>query len=320
MLQIFAVVECFSQHNIVGDSIAIQQQLADSIVENRKADSLSHIQDSINLAKERAMMDSIAIDKQADSLVKIDILTALEKNFIANPIGEKINAIETLRVKHNKSFEFFSLIIVLLLPAIFKYLNGAYFKNMFVAYRYPNISARQLKEQLSQNSLASLFMDFYFCLVFALFAHVLIKHYVSTWPMSILANDWMLWIVLTIAFGVIYFVKYLFINFLGWVLKAKEVMSVYIFNVFLLNKILSFILLPFIALMSLSSLGYFQSFTLVSIIVVLFFFVQRYIRSISTFNYLYSYSRFHFFLYLCASELVPVFLIGKLILKYFISS
>lgn len=243
------------------------------------------------------------------------VQNTIEQNFIATPEGASINNIQITRPQNNQNFEFTIILLLIAIPAIFRFVNPVYFNNIFVAYRNPNLSARQLKDQLSQNSLASLVMDFYFCYVFGAYAFFLIKYKFSNFYFSF-DNELLLIVFCTLFFGVIYAFKYVFLLLMGWVMKQQEVFNNYSFNVFLINKVLAIILLPFLLIIAFGEGGWVQATTFVSFIVIALAFVQRYIRSSTLFGNLLKYSKFHFFLYLCASEIVPFAILGKALSNY----
>jgi hypothetical protein len=53
----------------------------------------------------------------------------------------------------------------------------------------------------------------------------------------------------------------------------------------------------------------------VSVIVIALLFINRYIRSWQVFGSFFQYSKFHFFTYLCASEILPLAVLMKLLVR-----
>src|SRR5690606_24848803 len=174
-----------------------------------------------------------------------------------------------------------------------------------VAFRNPNLSARHLREQLSQNSLASLVMDIFFNISFGLYTYQLLKYF-HIKPFSFINNDLILLLFLIISFGLIYFFRYLFLKATGYIFDIEEHTNTYSFNIFLINKVLAVNLLPCIAVISFGVGAWVQAVIFCSFLLIITLQVMRYIRSASLFRYLLQTSKFHFFLYLCASEILPI--------------
>jgi len=113
----------------------------------------------------------------------------------------------------------------------------------------------------------------------------------------------------------IYMAKYAAVRFSGWAFRVEGVTDHYLFNVFLMNKILAIVLLPFIVIMAFSEPMWAHPIIVVSFIACLLLFVNRYVRSWQVFGSFFQYSKFHFFTYLCASELLPLAVLMKLLIR-----
>lgn len=285
----------------------------------RHTDSVKKASDSIAAAQIRQEADSIALRHQIDSAADLSFLNSLDKNSIASPQGDRINAQEILRTRERDNFEFLLFIILLSIPALFRLINPSYFRNIFMAYRNPNLSARQLREQLSQNSLGNLVMNAYACLVLGAFGLLLLeKYHLDPGPGSYLRNEWLLLLVLSLTVGTAFIIKAIFLKLLGWIFKIEETLDTYAFNIFLLHKVAVFVLLPVMAMMTFGGARWIQPMSILGIITLLLFLIQRYIRSINSFNSLLNFSKFHFFIYLCASEIMPLLIFVKAISKFVI--
>lgn len=296
-----------STNNVTADTLQISN--IDSIQLNQK------ITDSINKAIELKIIDSISQTQRAiDSIGTLQTHKQIDDNLLLGNAHNYYNKIEIERTAKNDNLYFGLFLLLIAIPATFKLINPGYYKNIFVAYRNPNLSTRQLKEQLSQNSMASLVMDFYFCFSFALLTHAVIAPYHYFDSIEWIKNSDIAQItLLLIGFGIIYIGKNILLKLLGYLFKSEEAFEIFIFNIFLLNKILAFTLLPITALLLFGPPGWRQPVIVVAILIIIFFFIQRYLRSDATFKYLSNYSRLHFFLYLCASEVMPLLILAKAI-------
>jgi hypothetical protein len=120
-------------------------------------------------------------------------------------------------------------------------------------------------------------------------------------------------------FGVLFIVylgKYIFLAFSGWVFNVPEATSGYTFIVFLVNKVLGIVLIPFIILITFSPLEIKQVAITISAGVILALFLYRYLITFGVIRSNLKVSALHFFLYLCAVELLPLVLIYKLLVNF----
>ena len=113
----------------------------------------------------------------------------------------------------------------------------------------------------------------------------------------------------------IYAGKYAVIKFSGWAFRVEGITEHYLFNVFLVNKIMAVVLLPFIVLLAFAEPEIAEPALVLSFILVLILFINRYLRSWQVFGSFFQYSKFHFFMYLCASELLPLAVLMKLLVR-----
>lgn len=205
---------------------------------------------------------------------------------------------------------FYTIMGVFLLLAVIRLAYRKYFSDMFRAFFNPTLSQRQLREQLSQtpfpafllNAFFGVSMGVYLFLVLQQFNYIENRHPLYLVPV---------FIVLVI---LIYLVKYLFLKASGWLFGNPELLEGYIFVLYLINKVMGVLLLPFMLVLAFSMPDIAWTALHISIILIVLLFGYRYIRMYSLLkNHIY-FSRFHFFLYLCAFEIAPVAVIGKLVL------
>lgn len=114
---------------------------------------------------------------------------------------------------------------------------------------------------------------------------------------------------------VVYVAKYLAIRFSGWAFRVQPVTGEYLFNVFLVNKILAIVLLPVVVLLTFSGSEWQQPILIVSLIIIGGLILMRYLRSWPAFGAFFQYSRFHFLAYICASEILPLAVLLKVLLR-----
>ena len=115
--------------------------------------------------------------------------------------------------------------------------------------------------------------------------------------------------------AIIYLCKYAAVRFSGWAFRVEGITEHYLFNVFLINKVLGITLIPFIIILAFADREWGQQVVIISFVAAGILLLNRYIRSWQVFGSFFQYSKFHFFMYLCASELLPLAVLMKLLVK-----
>jgi hypothetical protein len=105
--------------------------------------------------------------------------------------------------------------------------------------------------------------------------------------------------------------------FTGWVFNTKEAAGSYVFVVFLVNKVLGVLLVPFLLIFSFAGPELVQVAVTVSVGLVLLFLGYRYWVSFIAIRSKLKVNALHFLLYLCAVELLPLAFIYKVLMNYF---
>lgn len=256
-----------------------------------------------------------------EQLLEAKARTHFKKEMIAeNPImaGKIVrNAMERPHKVRDRSFDFLILLLLISTLAIFRFSNQGYFKNLFRAFRNQTLSARQLKEQISQNSMAGLVMDLFFCISMALYLYYAFAHLQHDALNKY--SDGVVLLAIILLFSSIYVIRYLFLKFTGWVFNISEITDNYTFNVFLINKIMGILIIPFTIVLAFGQGAWVQVTLFLSLVLIAILFLNRYLRSGVVFGYFIKFSKFHFFMYLCASELLPLAVLMKAIKQYFFS-
>lgn len=221
---------------------------------------------------------------------------------------EKIREKE-YRTSHFQTHLFYVFLGLFLLLGLTYSAFKKYFHDLFEAFTSPTLSRRQLKDQLSQTPFPSLVFNVFFTLSLGLYLFLLF-HRKGLLPKDIpiyFAGYFVLFLIF------IYVLKYLSLRFLGWVLEIKEIVEGYMFTIFLINKILGIVLLPVILILAFSP-SFLSNIVLdISVLFVVVFLGYRYFRAFPVLTTSIKISKFHFFIYLCAFEVVPVLVLGKII-------
>jgi len=215
------------------------------------------------------------------------------------------------RDRPSKDQIFYLICGLLLFLAFIKLFFSRYFKNVFRVFFQPSFRQKQTREQLLQNNLPSLLLNLFFIFSAGAYVSFLIQYYhltdIGFWPLLLYC---------TAAFLVLYVGKFIFLSFTGWVFDFREAANAYIFAVYLINKILGVILIPFTLVIAFSQPSIINISITISLLLVLLLYIYRYLVSYSPVRKELKVSVLHFFLYLFAFEIIPLLLIYKTLIIY----
>jgi hypothetical protein len=106
------------------------------------------------------------------------------------------------------------------------------------------------------------------------------------------------------------------LEFTGWITGLDEAVDIYVFVIFLINKIIGIFLVPFIIILSFSEPQIVRIAALVSLMITGVFLLLRFFRSYGLVQNQLKISKFHFFLYIAGLEILPLLLIYKGLMVY----
>jgi hypothetical protein len=213
----------------------------------------------------------------------------------------------------SQTADFYLLLFLCLMLGLIRFMDTRYFLNLWRAFWNPTLSNRQLKDQLQGSGLPNLLMNVFFTFAGGAYIYYVVRfftpHHSGVIPPSLLI------ILLITGTGLIYLAKYAAIRFSGWAFRVEGITEHYLFNIFLVNKVLGITLIPFIIILAFADHQWAQQVVIISFIISGALLLNRYIRSWEVFGSFFQYSKFHFFMYLCASELLPLAVLMKLLVK-----
>lgn len=276
--------------------------------------------DILKLDSSLRMTDTLAVDTFLSSLpvkdtvvLTIKYIPGSDSARFLNPYYFRyLNPVRytiTQRLWEGKEEVFYSVIGLLLLFALLRNSFRRYVNDLFKTYFRINVSHRQIKEQVVQNSLPSLLFNIFFALSAGLFLGLIFHHY--NWAREV--NVLLLSAYCALGLAAIYTIKFLTLKFLGWILQASEPANTYIFIVFTTNKIIGIVVLPFLVVLAFTYGNIYLAAISLSLFVVIALFLYRYFLSYVSINRSLRINFLHFLLYLAAFEVVPLLLINKLL-------
>jgi Domain of unknown function (DUF4271) len=283
-------------------------------------------QDSVGLLQKN---DTAAISKDSTATTKDSV--ALQRDSLAKTVSNRQAGFKTMmeealqqsRFLHSRAAPsasvskempplfndalFYMLLALVLFFAFLRFLYERYFNNMFRVFFNTSLRQSQLTDQLLQAKQVSLLFNILFILTGGLYIYFLLAHF--KW---LPANRPVMTIgICTVSLALLYFFKYCALRFTGWITGYNAAVSTYLFIIFLINKILGVLLLPFVIVVAFGKEVLQTPAALVSLLLICLMFVLRFLRSYSLLRKDIKVSRWHFFIYILGVEVLPLLLIYK---------
>jgi hypothetical protein len=224
-----------------------------------------------------------------------------------------VSAIMKVRPYTNRTRDFYVLACLCIMLGLIRYSDPRYFNGLLQAFWNPTRSNRQVKDQLQSLRLSNILMNIFFTMAAGAYVYYVI--YFFEMRRTGVAPSLIILGLLVAGMMFIYLGKYAVIRFSGWAFRLEGITDFYLFNVFLINKIIAIAVLPFIALFAFADPQYTQPLMILSFALIGVLLINRYTRSWQVFGSFFQYSKFHFFMYLCASELLPLAVLMKLLVR-----
>jgi len=218
-----------------------------------------------------------------------------------------------IRQTNGKELIFYLLLLILLGYALLKRAFPKYFNDLFRLFFRTTIKQRQIKEQLMQTPLPSMLLNGFFVVSGGLYISFLLQHF----NLEIPGGFWLQFFYCCLGLSAIYFVKFIGLKLSGWLFNMSDAAENYIFIVFVVNKMIAILLLPFLVLLAFTNKPVYDAALTGSFCLVGGLFCYRIILTFAAIRNQVKVNPFHFFLYLCAFEIAPLLLIYKGLLLFF---
>lgn len=302
------------------------------LVAQTRVDTLRTTKDSSTISKP-AVSANTGTKKEKDSIPIISadtLVTAADSNMLKatshriyhfqrvlqkhpyfNFSGKPLSLVTQEKKGGGSEALFYILMVLFFYFALIRLVFAKYFGDLFSLFFRATLRQQQLREQLLQSPLPSLFLNSLFVLSGSLYATLLLQYYNLLQGIDF----WELWLYCLVLLVAVYAGKFLVLKIFGWILRINRATDVYLFVVFMVNKMAGIFLLPIILLIA------FPEPFLLSIAITLSLFMlalllgYRFIVSYRLIQKEIKLNLLHFFLYLCAFEIAPLLLIYKALLK-----
>lgn len=219
---------------------------------------------------------------------------------------------EQARIFSGQTFDFYLIMFLLVMLGIMRFANPRYFQDLLRALRSPSFGNQQMKD-MGGRIFYNFLMNLFFALSVGVYVYFVFRHYMpqryAVYPPSLLIS------ILILSLVGLYGAKYAVMRFSGWAFNVRVIIGHYMYNVFLVNKVIAIAVLPFTVLLAFAQPGVAMPALIVSLFLVGLLFINRYIRSWQVLGSFFQYSKFHFFAYLCASEILPMAVLAKLLIR-----
>jgi len=243
---------------------------------------------------------------------KKNAFTLYFQNAVSNNNTQIIYKIEQRYAVTDKDWLLYLIVGIILIYGFVNNVYPQYFPKLFSQFSQSSLRMLQNREQLLHNNFASLLLNLCFILSFALMASLLIfnRHLL---PISF----WEGYLYVCLFFTSLYLGKFICLEIAGAIFSTKELVKTYLFVVFMINKVLGILLLPFILILAFAKPFYFPGAIAGAAGLSVLLFLYRYLFSLTSVRNKLHISSFHFFLYLCAFEILPLMILYKWVVQYF---
>jgi len=191
----------------------------------------------------------------------------------------------------DKDILFYAVIALIFLYSFLIQIAPQYIAKLFSQFSQSSLRMMQNREQLLQNSLASFIMNIGFVMSFSLMttlvifnAHLLPIHF------------WEGFFYMCLFFLGLYIGKYICLTIAGYIFNTNELVQTYIFVVFMINKVLGILLIPFIGILAFAK-PFLHPFAIAGAgLLMVLLILYRYLFSLTSVRNKLHVSSFHFFL------------------------
>ncbi len=222
---------------------------------------------------------------------------------------QSVFAINAVRQPAHEDDQFYILAGLLLLAGIIRALFPKYFSTLFQIFFQSSQHQRLSAESFAQDALPAFLMNLFFVFSGGLLITVFLKEEEALQRFSFL----LLWLYACAALSAVYIAKSFFITFFGWAFAVPEPAANYRFIVFLVNKMAGLAFLPLLLILTYSGVDVTVITTLIVVLISILL-LYRYIISLSLVGKKLKINPLHFFLYLCAAEILPLLITYKVLL------
>ena len=274
-----------------------------------KDSTAKHTQNLVHTAVQQPSGGKMPLARTADPLFEKTVTVPYL------PLKEKpIFVMDEPHPRESKDALFFAVCGLFLLYGIVRSAFPKYMDSLF-RNLFSFSSIDKSDNNTGQNNLPSLLLNILFCFSAAMLATLVLEQ-AKTVPLP----SWQIWLLGSLVLGGIYLAKFLTIYLSGWIFNAAADAGAYMYVVFLVNKIIGLLCLPAILVFAFAENPRLDQYiSTVGIILLTVLLLYRYVVTFSLMARNLRLNAFHFFLYLCSVEIIPVLVLYKFFFKELIN-
>lgn len=308
--------------NVLSGTGALAQQNADSF--NFSVDT-SYVSDSLytdsiyQVTSARkfgsyGLMDTLTNDTILNSIFKS--YATINNQYIVRKVARKnlptVKEVKLRDVDQNK-WKFIAIMFILAYVAFVRISNSNNFRTFILSVFNLKLSRKIWEDQRS-------FFGFVIIQLFAIYlfiAAMFVTNYMELKHLLFFENYSIQFGVVLLVLAIIYLAKFLLHYILGVLLQMKNLAVGFVSNTISVNNFVALIIFP-VTVFSIYANNPLLAGVLSQTIIAIFFFsvIYRVIRIVLLSNSFFSFPTFYLFLYLCALEIAPWFIIVKFLNNY----
>ena len=219
--------------------------------------------------------------------------------------------IEQERKTKNDAWVFFILVALLIVLTTLKLAFSNDFNDLFRSVVNSNIASQIVRSSREDISLSSFLMNGIFVIAVSVYTRFILLHF---YPYSVLQNNFSI-VVLIFLFTFFFVAKYALLRYIGNIFDITSYVDEYLFNLSAIVRTIGISMIPILFMLYASSEKYFVFIFIASLLVLCIGVVMIVIRGLSTSYKLMYSSVYHFLIYICVGEILPIFLFFKLLTK-----
>ena len=272
------------------------------------ASSKTIIKDSSSIASNDSLK-KVAADSTSANIIKTkkdSLVKAVVKPL--KPLIKLPGMAGSERINQTTDLVFYILVFIIFFLALIKKSFPKYFNSIFSLSFQATFRQTQTRQQMSQNFFPAFMLNVLFILSGGLFITLVAGFYKWT-----IIPFWQLFIYSTTVLGIIYSIKYFVILFTGWVFNAPDSAAEYRFIVFLINKLIGVLFIPILFIIAYSGDETKKIVITIALCIAFSLMALRYLVSLARIRKNLKLTAFHFFIYFCAIEVMPLLVIYKLL-------
>ncbi|MBS1683891.1 MAG: DUF4271 domain-containing protein [Bacteroidetes bacterium] len=211
----------------------------------------------------------------------------------------------------DNTFMFLLLVALLIVLTTLKLAFSNDFTDLFRSVASSNIASQIVRTSREDLSLSSFLMNGIFVVSMSIFTRFVLLHF---YPYSALSDNFSI-VKLIILFTFFFVGKFSLLRYIGNLFELRASVDEYLFNLSAIVRTIGIAMIPILFMLYASSEKYFLFIFIASLVILSAGVVMIVIRGLSTsYKVMYS-SVYHFLIYICVGEILPVFLFIKLLTK-----